>query len=301
VTETDMCRANARTAGFTLLEVMIALVMMLVVSGSAFYALSAYEKTYRSGQLRADMHSSLRAALEIMTQEIGQAGLLTFSPITLGTTAVTGNLSAQSVTVCNSCSTSNIFVGEKLLVDVGAPQELVAVTAKTATTITGIFLNNHAAGAAVTAVGVFPAGIMTTSGGSQLQLFGDINGDGNIYFVEYDCDTSAGTLSRSITNISGATNRSTADILVQNIIANPGGTACFQPQTTALNGYTFVTSLGITLSVQTASRDPQTNQYVTMTKSFLNIAPRNVIDALDLSQASMSARLQPTPSNLPLH
>jgi hypothetical protein len=56
----------------------------------------------------------------------------------------------------------------------------------------------------------------------------------------------------------------------------------------------------MTISVQTEQKDPQTKAFVTMTKSFLNIAPRNVLAGLDDAQNAIITRLQPTPPSLPL-
>ena len=281
--------------GFSLLEMMISVAILLIISGSAFQALSYYQKNYVSTQLRVDLHGGMRAALELMTQEVGQAGLLSFTPTTLSA-AVTANGNSQSVSLGSS---SGVFVGEKLLFDTGNLQETVSVSAISGSSVTGIFSKNHAQGSAVTAVGIFPQGIMSTSTATQLQLFGDLYSDGTLQFAEYTCDTTAGTFSRSITPVSAAANNA-AQILIGNVVANPGGTACFQYTSRLISGYTFVTSVGVTLTVQTAQKDPQTNQYVTLTKSFLNIAPRNVLAGVDDAQSSIISRLQPTPANLPL-
>ena len=286
--------------GFSMLEVLISVLIMTVVSGSAFYAANYFQKNAVATQLRMDMHSSMRAALELMTQEIGQAGLLSFNAKTTSA-AITANLAAQTVALS---STADIFVGEKLLVDVDILQEIVAVTNKTSTTISAIFTKNHASGVTVNAIGAFPQGILWSSGGTlstatRLEVVGDLLGDGSLVYVQYNCDTAAGTLSRSVTSVSAA-GISASVPLVQNLTANPGGTACFQYTTTTASGFTFVTSVAVTMSVQTQYQDPQTKSFVTMTKSFLNIAPRNVLAALAAAQASLTDRLQPTPTNLPL-
>ena len=67
------------------------------------------------------------------------------------------------------------------------------------------------------------------------------------------------------------------------------------------DGYTFTTGVGITLSVQTTWPDPQTHQYSTMTKSFLNLEPRNVLSAFELANAGIANRLQPSPPNVTLY
>jgi prepilin-type N-terminal cleavage/methylation domain-containing protein len=286
---------NNSDGGFSLLEMIVSIALLLIISGAAFQALSYYQKNYIATQLRVDMHSGMRAALELMTQEIGQAGLLSFTQRTVAA-AVAESPNPQSVTLS---SVTDIFVGEKLLVDSGTQQELVGVTSITGSTVTGIFNKNHASGAIVNAFGIFPQGIMSSSTATQLQLFGDLYADGSLVYARYDCDTTAGTLSRSVTPVSaGSINAS--QVLIANIIANPGNTACFQYTSVTNSGFTFVTSVAVTLSVRTEQRDPQTNAYVTMTKSFLNLAPRNVLVGLDAAQNAIISRLQPTPPSLPL-
>ncbi len=294
-----------RDAGFSLLEMMISILILLIVSGTAFQALSYYQKNYLSTQIRVDMHSSVRAAIELLSQEIGQAGLLTFKPRTLNAD-ITGGSSPQSVALSDL---SDIFAQEKLLIDAGDLQELVTVTAVNASTITGIFSKNHASGAPVTAAGVFPHGILTDTDGPQLQLFGDLYGDGTLVFAQYDCNFATGTFSRSVTPVSAAS-INPSQVLVSNVTQNPPeagppalpmGLPCFRFTKKIISGFSFVTGVAITLSVRTAQKDPQTNNYVTMTKSFLNISPRNVLTGLDDAQNAIITRLQTTPLNLPLH
>jgi len=292
-------------AGFSLLELLIAMVIMLIVTGAAFSAMTYLQKSTASSNLRAEMHSSMRAALELMTQEIGQAGSLNFTPKTLSA-AVTANSAAQAVTLN---STTGIFVGEILVIDIGTPQERVTVTAVTSSTVTGIFTKNHAIAAVVHATGVFPQGVLydtglaasTLSTPTRLSLAGDLLGDGTLVYAQYDCNTTAGTLSRSVTPVTSVS-ISASSVLIQNVIPNPTlGSTCFQYTTATSGGFTFVTSVGVTISVQSAFRDPQTQAFVTMTKSFLNIAPRNILAGLDNAQASLTNRLQALPPGMPLH
>src|SRR5262245_53096569 len=113
-------RANSQK-GFSLLEMLFSVVIMLVASGAAFRALGYYQQNYGSTQLRADMHQGIRGALELMTQEVNQAGLLNFAPRTLSA-AVTSSVTAQTVGLN---SVDAIFVGEKLVVDTNDFQEEV--------------------------------------------------------------------------------------------------------------------------------------------------------------------------------
>jgi hypothetical protein len=133
-----------------------------------------------------------------------------------------------------------------------------------------------------------------------LQLFGDVNGDGSLQYVEYNCNSTAGTLTRSITTITtGVTNKNAAQTLLNNVVANPSGTACFQFTTQTVGSYTFVTSVATTLTVQTSQKDPETGQYAQMTKSFLNLASRSVLAGVTLANSGSTTLLQATPPGVP--
>src|SRR5438128_11684921 len=98
-----------------------------------------------------------------------------------------------------------MFVGEKLVIDTGEKEETVSVSAvdNANSIITATFLNDHAAGAPVAvaggfASGVVPPGVANGSTGTVLKMFGDINSDGNMVYVEYTCDTANHFLYRNV-------------------------------------------------------------------------------------------------------
>ncbi len=315
-------RGRKQHDGFSLLEMMVSLAVMLVVASAAFYTLDQSQKVYGSQQLQSDMHATLRSAFELMSQEIGQAGSVDFAPTTLSA-AVTGSTSAQTATLASS---ANIFVGEELTVDTGANQETVQVTSLPGTNeVKGIFTLSHASGAAVTAYGVFPNGILaptTGAGSNTLQIFGDINANQTLTYVEYDCNpgtsSAPGTLTRSITTVAPGTSTTNASqVLLNTLVANPPvagvPTPCFTPSmgvggsvtagncTVGSTSYTCVTDMQIMLTVQTAEEDPQTHQFITETKSFLNISSRNVFAAyiIATTPSPTASLMQPTPPGLP--
>jgi prepilin-type N-terminal cleavage/methylation domain-containing protein len=298
--EMNQRNARSREDGFSMVELLVSLTVMLVVAGAALSVLSYAQKMYSTQQMQADMHGGLRGAFELMSQEIGQAGALSSATYTL-TPAITSGAAAQSVAIN---STNAIFVGQKLVVDTGASQETVTVTAIGTNQISAIFSKSHAAGAVVAGRGVFPQGVLSSSTSTSLKIFGDINADGSLVYVQYDCDTAAGTLARSVTTITpGVTTQNASTFLLTNLVANPSGTPCFQyAGSITAAGYTFVPSVGVSLTVQTSQRDPQTGSFVTMTKSFSNLSSRNVLAGLALAQASpaVTNRLQPTPPSVPL-
>ena len=278
--------------GFSLLELLISLVILLTVSGSAFEVLSYYQKAYLSTEMRADVHSGIRAALALMTQEITQAGLLSF-PAKTTQAAIAKDVNLQSVAL--NPGAGDIFDGEKLLIETGSSQEVVSVTSHTSSSVTGIFTKDHATGAIVTAPGVFPEGILPSSSATQLRLVGDLNGDGNLVYGYYDCNTATGNLSRYMNKVS-APGVNPSQLLMDHVVSNPGGTPCFQYTNTTVRGFTFVTGVAITISVQTSTSDPQTGAFVTVTESLLNISPRNVLAGLENARTNLLTRLQPTPA-----
>lgn len=269
---------NNAMKGSSLLELMASLSILLVISAGAVATMNFYQKNYQRTELTADMQDSARSAIDLMAQEIGQAGLLNSKD---GTALTTLSAAVASGTqTANVGSASAIFIGEKLTIDAGSSSEVVTVTNKSSTAFTAVFGTTHATGAPIYATGVFPIGILSTSNANELQLIGDINGDGTLVYVEYDCNNQPpgpGTLTRSSTLLSAGA-KSASSILVDNVMPNPGGTACFQypsPLPTA-GGFTFVPQVGVTLTVQSNMMDSTNSQYLTITKQALDLVPRNV-------------------------
>ncbi len=161
-------------------------------------------------------------------------------------------------------------------------------------------------------------GAFTVTDGSTcnvLNLWGDLNSDGTLVYVRYTCNfpTSSptpGTLTRSVTTITpGGNTVSTAQTLLSTLISNPPSTApspCFQydisTQQITVNGttntYYMVANVGLTISVQTLKPDPITGQYLPMTKSFLDLSPRNILAGFEQAYWGDAGRLQNPPPNV---
>src|SRR6266849_2293331 len=304
---------------------MAALGLLLLISGIVMTALKQMMMTQGTLSNRTEMHSGVRSATEVLQQEIGQAGKISLpAPVTLAS-AVAGTGAATQVTVS---SAAGMFTGEQLVIgpDTGCVpppcpagnQETVALTAVAAATnqITAIFQNIHAIGAPVMVVGAFASGIVPTSAApanftcagvpcgstdTLLKLYGDINGDGNMVYVEYTCDTAGGNLYRNVMPITAAVKPglTSTKILLPNILANPGGTPCFNYQQKKAGADWYVVNVAVTLTVQTQNADPQTNQFQTETKALLNVSPRNVFEGWQLASGSVANRVQPMPAGPP--
>ncbi len=138
------------------------------------------------------------------------------------------------------------------------------------------------------------------STGSLLKLYGDINSDGNMVYIEYTCDTNAGKLYRNTMayDATGKPVLSDSLVLLPNILANPDGSSCFSYQQKVVGADTYVVDVAVTLTIQTQSRDPRTGQYQQETKALLNVSPRNVFEGWQLASAGITTRIEPMPANV---
>jgi len=278
-----------------------------------------------------------------------QSGLSLQQAVTVpnGSSSVTTSPNVLT-TATVGAGTDSLFVGEQLLVDPSANissgynEETVTITAVDYAnhTITATFSFSHAANTPVLVLGGFASGIVppvtnssgttskifsgigtiatdmtsaTASDGTTLKLYGDVYGDGNMWYVVYKCSPNTngtGTLYRyavqDLINGTAATLGNSKSLLLDNIYGT-SGTACFTYTTkdvpVTINGgsvtQTFVVNVAVTLTVQTQNLDLKTGQPQRETKALLNIAPRNVFDAWQLASApSGYTRTQPIPSNV---
>jgi len=301
----------ARNQGFSLLELLCSVAILLVISAAALYGLVVYQRSYVGESLRQDQETSVRSASELLQQEVGQAGSLPgVAEIALPTlhAHVTGNsASTQTVTIDPAGSTGYMYVGENLLVDLGANQEKVAITAISGNTVTGVFANTHQPATPVSLAGIIWQGVSVTTVSStvnQLQLLGDINSDGNLYYVVYTCTQSStspyGTLTRSITQLP-ANLLNAADTLVQGVVPNTDGNNCFTATNSAVtvgaNNYVLATRVAVTLTTKSTQVDPQSQQPVTVANTFMNLSPRNILYAYNQALAGSISLWQANPAH----
>jgi prepilin-type N-terminal cleavage/methylation domain-containing protein len=226
-------------------------------------------------------------------------------------------------------------IGIKLAVLDGNSSETVTVQTINAGTnqITACFSRSHNQPVTMMALGGFAEGIIgpspaysITTGGvtttgtytngsdkNHLKLFGDVNGDGNLVYVEYVCDNGsiAGVanpshnLYRNVMafNAGAKPAVTNSQILLSNVWPNPndtGGTErpCFKYQWATINGLQYVLDVAITLTVQTQQIDTITRQNQTETKALLNVSPRNVFDVWTMAGYGEVNRVQFTPPSV---
>lgn len=289
-----------RDAGFSLPELLVSVTIMLVLMGTVTSLLINAAEANRSVWNRTEMHSAVRGATELLQQEVGQAGLVALP----GSPTLTGAAAIGTQTVSVSSSTG-MFIGEQLVVGTGDQAETVTLTAVAGGTMTANFQFGHGAGSPMQAIGGFPSGIVPPnmangSTGGVLKLFGDVNSDGSMVYVEYTCDTVNRRLYRNVTGFAAMIKPPLAQalVLLSNIVASPNGTPCFSYQTAVVNGNTYVLDVAITLTVQTQEQDPVTRQFQTETKTLLNVSPRNVFNVWTLASIGETNRIQPMPSSI---
>jgi prepilin-type N-terminal cleavage/methylation domain-containing protein len=321
-------------SGFSLIELLISTAVLLIVSSIVTSALLQMTNSQKTIWNRTEMHSGIRGATELLQQEVGQAGRISLpgtislvAAVTSGETsagcdpddptlhAVTKQIATTSAT---EPATSGIFTSTAPAVHMllttldGDNEESVPVGGVNsgASTIQACFSKAHAAGTVLMPMGGFatgivpPTGIVNGSSASVLKLYGDINGDGKMVYVEYTCDTAAHNLYRNVMAFNAGSKPALDDsqILLSNIQANPGGTPCFTYQTASMTvqgtPFVFVTDVAITLTVQTQQIDPVTKQYQTETKALLNVSPRNVYNAWMLASIGYTDRIQSTPATI---
>ncbi|TAK18818.1 MAG: hypothetical protein EPO35_00970 [Acidobacteria bacterium] len=287
-------------SGFTLGELMVSVSLMLVLMGTVTTLLIRTAESHRTVWNRTEMHSAVRGATELLQQEVGQAGLVALP----GAVTLAGAVASGAQTVAVSSATG-MFIGEKLVIGTGDAAETVSVTAISGNDISAVFASAHDAGAPVFAIGGFSSGIVPPSmangsTGSVLKLYGDVNNDGRMVYVEYTCDTANMRLYRNVTGFAAMIKPPLASalVLLSNIVPNPNGTPCFSYQTAVVGGDTYVLDVAITLTVQTQERDAVTQQFQLETKTLLNVSPRNVFNVWELASIGETNRLQPIPPSV---
>ncbi len=305
--------------GFTLLETLVSLIILLAVSGIVMTGMMQLMQTQGTIANRTEMHTSVRSATELLQQEIGQAGMVSLpvnpatgltiplymsTPVALPVPDVpwTPPAGVFLSSAAGIPTTNGIFNGEQLVVDTGDNQETITVVCGNpcSNPIGATFNYNHA------------------GGGTVLKLYGDINGDGNMLYVEYTCDWANANGFGSVlfrnempydTPLKAAFPLNAGKILLSNLdpLGNPNDqngnpVPCFTYQTqtvlTNTGPDTFVTDVAVTLTEQTQNLDPQTHQFQKETKALLNVSPRNVFNAWELANAELTDRVQPMPPSV---
>ena len=298
--QTSTSHLDRSQAGFSLVEALIAVAVLLILFGAATNGLNQTATLSKTVGNRTEMHGSVRGATELMQQEIGQAGRVALpGPIQLTGAVATG---AGTVPVSTS---AGLFTGAKVVIGTADSQETVTLTNVAANAISGVFTLNHAANEPVQIFGGFGTGVVPPSmangsTGTVLKLYGDVNDDGQMQYIEYTCDTANNKLYRNVMAWDAASKpaKTPEMILLNNIIPNPGNAPCFTYQSEVVSGNTYVTGVAVTLSVRSQQKDHFSKGYQQATKTLLNVSPRNIFLVWSMVSIGVTNRLQPMPATI---
>lgn len=319
--------------GFSLLETMVSLVILLAVGGIVMSGMAQLMKTQATTANRTEMHASVRSTTELLQQEIGQAGKVSLGPPNVSVTM--GAVLAGNQNITFNPASATVYPNEYLTVDVGNAQETVIVTGTSASP-SAFFTKSHTSPITpVSALGAFATGVVPPdaasvaagcansvlpTGGTYpgytngstctvLKLYGDINADGNMVYIEYTCaqgtTANPGFLYRNqmpITQV-GKPALVPSMILLNNVLAWPTANPvpCFTYQVRQIGPYAGsygVTNVALTLTVQTQNIDPVTHNPQTETKALLNVGPRNIVEVWGTSALVDPTRAQQMPATV---
>jgi prepilin-type N-terminal cleavage/methylation domain-containing protein len=185
--------------GFSLIELLVSVAIIVLLMSAVFPFLFQSQKKYQTNQVVSEANQSARAAMEVMTQEIGQAG---FNPNFTAAKTSNNTIAVSSSPQCVTLSDiSQINPGDWLTVDTGPNHELVQVlsTSNVSGTpcsapnqIDAVFLMSHDGSTTpfpvISYKMPYGSGILQPSGTSsdqRLEFYGDINQDGVIRYVVY--------------------------------------------------------------------------------------------------------------------
>lgn len=197
----DAAQEDSAARGFSLIEVLVSVTIITVLMSAVFQFLRFNQQRYRGDQLLAERNGGARSALELMTQELQQAGHNPNLNIHRSlTAAVTPTGGIVDIPVND---TTGLFYGN--LVEIGSNsadpnREIIAVLGDsthsiTSTTFPAIPTLPHASGQAVFTRSLpFPNGILYSASAvgtgqsvavNLVQFFGDIDGNGTLHYGEY--------------------------------------------------------------------------------------------------------------------
>src|SRR5262245_3185061 len=111
-------------AGFTLVELLVALFLFALIAGVIFAAFAAVVQGVEKGQQSADVYRVGRVALQRLAQEIGAT---VHSPSSTGTPSLYGTKGSGSGDKANDCITFTVVPAQRF-VDQGPRNDLCEVS-----------------------------------------------------------------------------------------------------------------------------------------------------------------------------
>ncbi len=258
--------------GFSLMELVVSMAILIPLMAAALNLFSVGATQQTTEQSSIDSNQEARAALQMMTTEIAQAGSHRDWETTLSAAVGADITNPQTVSVA---STAGFSIGDWVdLLDAatGAFSESVEITALTGGAITGIFRQSHSSGDRVAlfalpyATGVIPPAGMGANARqtvTTLKFYGNIESDqsigsaSNVQYVEYVYDGAANQITRSVTPVNQAI-KAEAIPFIRNVAP---GSVQFTLET---NGLGVVTSVNVSFTVQNALQSESQTQLSSM-------------------------------------
>lgn len=208
----DQKSPSDSAAGFSLVELLASVAIIVLLMSAIFPFLFASQKKYQANQVVSEANQSARAAMEVMTQEIGQAGFNpNFTTAKTSSNTVAVSSSAQCITLSDI---TQINPGDWLTADTGPNRELVEVISTSGVSgtpcsspnqIEAVFLMSHDGSTTpfpvISYKMPYGSGILQSSGTSsdqRLEFYGDINQDGVIRYVVYSLSPASPSAAVSI-------------------------------------------------------------------------------------------------------
>lgn len=181
------------------MELLVSVAIIVLLMSAVFPFLFQSQKRFQSNQVDSQANQGARAALEVMSQEIGQAGFNpNFTKAKTSNAVVAVDPDPQCVTLSDI---NEINPGDWLSVDTGPNHELVQVLSTSnvsgtpctsSNQIQAVFLMTHDGSTSsfpvISYKMPYGSGILQTTGTStdeRLEFFGDIYQDGVIRYVVY--------------------------------------------------------------------------------------------------------------------
>lgn len=311
-----VCRSQR---GFTLVELMVALGILLAVLAPVLAMFTNLENSYAGTQQKIRLEMQGRSALNLMANEIELAG----------SNSVTDTVTTAAVGPCTPCTISvsdgaALNPGDVVSLDTGASNEQAAVISSGPDNFTANLIKTHQVGATVVYPGYpYANGVYAVKGaysgtcpagaacGSELQFYGNVFGDGNcvvsggcgygkIYFIEYRYDAGTQRLLRSATPVIDTTLQPfypICDHVTAVVFAAYPDEECSGSLPCPSEGN--LTSLNLTLTIKTPYNDPQTGQPETYNLQRGVIEARNVAVASQMINSADASNVAPTPVNVP--
>lgn len=190
--------------GFSLIELLASVAIITILMAAVFQFLAFNQQNYRRQQMLAEVGQGSRAAIEVITMELEQAGRnpefdqnKTFDN---GATA-NGGIVLIRVDGPDTPDTRNIFYGSRLLLGSGINQEEVVVLGDTSNSLDQddvpvVLSADHVVGEPITSRAYpYPTGILYTAAAAgndltfpvnTIQFYGDINDTGDMWYAEYN-------------------------------------------------------------------------------------------------------------------